>query len=90
MHSTKSSGMPEVDKELWKKTKEEEAKGWLKELDAPPKDGGRVSRRFAAVQSEKVRPIDNYSESQINDAATIVNKCTVDGADTIAATIFQR
>lgn len=80
MHSTKSSGMPEVDKELWKKTKEEQAKGWLKELDAPPKDGGRVSRRFAVVQSE---------ESQINDAATIVNRCTVDGADTIAATISK-
>ena len=37
------------------------------------------------VQSSKVRPIDNYSESQVNDAATITNKCTVDGVDTIAA-----
>ena len=41
------------------------------------------------MQSEKVRPIDNYSESQINDAATVVNKCTVDGVDTIAATIAR-
>ena len=37
------------------------------------------------VQSSKVRPIDNYSESQVNDAAIITNKCTVDGVDTIAA-----
>ena len=80
---------PEVDSELWRKTLEEEEKGWLKRLKAIPHDGGRVSRRFAVVQSEKVRPIDNYSESQINDAATVINKCTVDGVDTIAATIAR-
>ena len=45
-----------------------------------------MSRRFAVVQTEKVRPIDNYSESQVNDGVTITNKCTVDGVDTIAAT----
>ena len=49
-------------------------------------DGGRVSRRFAVVQSEKARPIDNYSESQINSGVTIIEECTVDGVDTIAAT----
>ena len=27
-------------------------KGWLRRLEAVPKDGGRVSRRFAVVQSE--------------------------------------
>lgn len=85
MHSTKSSGDPLVDAELWFKTCEEEKKGWLKKLSAVPDDGGRVSRRFAVVQGGKVRPIDNYSESQVNDAATITNKCTVDGVDTIAA-----
>ena len=37
------------------------------------------------MQGGKVRPIDNCSESQVNDAATITNKCTVDGVDTIAA-----
>ena len=72
-----------MDAELWHKTLEEEKKGWLRRLDEVPKDGGRVS--FAVVQSSKVRPIDNYSESQVNDAATITNKCTVDGVDTIAA-----
>eukprot|EP00435_Cladocopium_sp_Y103_P033867 s2763_g8.t1 len=84
-HSTKSSGDPKVDAELWRKTCEEEAKGWLKRLDDLPQDGGRLSRRFAVVQSEKVRPIDNYSESQINNAVTISGKCTVDGVDTISA-----
>ena len=38
------------------------------------------------VQAEdKVRPIDNYTESQINDAVNITGRCTVDGVDTISA-----
>lgn len=85
LHSTKGSGDPLVDSELWHKTLEEEKRGWLRRLEKTPNDGGRISRRFAVVQSSKVRPIDNYSESQVNDAATITNKCTVDGVDTIAA-----
>ena len=85
LHSTKGSGDPLVDSELWHKTLEEEKRGWLRRLEKIPNDGGRISRRFAVVQSSKVRPIDNYSESQVNDAATITNKCTVDGVDTIAA-----
>eukprot|EP00435_Cladocopium_sp_Y103_P048195 s286_g14.t1 len=89
LHSTKSSGSPLVDAELWEKTLEEEKKGWLSRLTAMPEDKGRVSRRFAVVQSEKVRPIDNYSESQINNAVTITSQCTVDGVDTIAAMMAQ-
>ena len=85
--STKSSGDENVNQELWKKTQEEVEKGWLKKLHSLPQDGGRVSRRFAVVQSDKVRPIDNYSESQVNDAATIVSKCTVDGTDCIAGMV---
>ena len=85
IHSTKSSGCPLVDSELWHKTCEEEKKGWLTRLEGLPGDNGRVSRRFGIVQGNQVRPIDNYSESQVNDAATITNKCTVDGVDTIAA-----
>lgn len=64
-------------------------KGWLEPLPEVPNDGGRASRRFAVVQSDKVRPIDNYSESQVNDGVTITNKCTVDGVDTIAATVCE-
>ena len=85
--STKSSGDESVNQELWKKTQEEVEKCWLKKLHSLPQDGRRVSRRFAVVQSDKVRPIDNYSESQVNDAATIVSKCTVDGTDCIAGMV---
>ncbi|CAL1143635.1 unnamed protein product, partial [Cladocopium goreaui] len=85
-HSTKSSGNEVVDAELWRKTQAEVEKGWLAELPGLPKDDGRVSRRFAVVQAEdKVRPIDNYTESQINDAVNITGRCTVDGVDTISA-----
>lgn len=85
MRSTKSSGSDEVDQELWRKTMEEVDKGWLTELQQVPQDDGRISRRFAVVQSGKVRPIDNYSESQVNNAVNILSKCTVDGVDSIAA-----
>ena len=74
LHSTKSSGHPLVDVELWRKTLEETGKGWPK----IPDNGGWTSRRFAAVQSERVSPIDNYNESQINNAVTIVTCSTVD------------
>jgi hypothetical protein len=85
-HSTKSSGNEVVDAELRRKTQAEVEKGWLSELPGLPKDDGRVSRRFAVVQAEdKVRPIDNYTESQINDAVNITGRCTVDGVDTISA-----
>ncbi len=86
IHSTKSSGSELVDAELFAKTREEVDKGWL---DGPLlrfQEKGPIPRRFAVVQSDKVRPVDNYNESQINDAVTITNRCTVDGVDSIAAT----
>ena len=88
-HSTKGSGDGMVDAELWRKTCEELEKGWLLGPDPSLLEGGRVTRRFGIKQGEKVRPIDNYSESQVNDAATITNKCSVDGTDTICAMIVS-
>ena len=84
-HSTKSSGTPGTDQALWDKTMAEVESGWLKTLPSLPNDGGRISRRFAVVQGDKIRPIDNYSESQVNSAVSIACKCTVDGVDTISA-----
>ena len=87
IHSTKSSGSELIDSELFAKTREEVEKGWLEGPVSGFDVRGRVSRRFAVVQSDKVRPVDNYSESQVNDAVTITNRCTVDGVDSIAATV---
>ena len=85
--STRSCGDADVDQQLWDKTWKEKEDGWL----AGPipfedtQSTGRISRRFPVVQHSKVRPIDNYSESQINDSVTVTNRVTVDGVDTIGA-----
>ena len=86
-NTTASSGDDWADAEMWRKTKKEIEKGWLSEkLDSDEAlSEGRVSRRFPVVQSGKVRCVDNYSESQVNDAISVTSKPTVDGVDTIAA-----
>ena len=87
LDSTRSSGDLELDSELWNKSREEVAKGWLAKVDdlQVALDNGRISKRFPLRQGGKVRCIDNYSESQVNDAITITSKVTVDGPDTVAA-----
>jgi hypothetical protein len=85
--STKSCGDESVDSELWRKTCKERDEGWLhgpvpfSEIE----HDGRLTRRFPVQQSGKVRCVDNFSESQINDAVTLLNRVTVDGADTVSA-----
>ena len=65
---TQSSGDTEVDQKLLEKTREEASKGWL----VGPLDWSElgptavVSRRFPVQQGSKIRPIDDYSQSQIN------------------------
>ena len=85
--STKSCGDEAVDEELWRKTCKEKEAGWLQ---GPVPFGeiehdGRLTRRFPVQQSGKVRCVDNFSESQINDAVTLQNRVTVDGTDTVSA-----
>ena len=87
LHSTQSTGDCELDSELWNKSQDEVKRGWLAKVDDVPDalTNGRISKRFPLRQGGKVRCIDNYSESQINDAITITSRLTVDGPDTIAA-----
>jgi predicted RecB family endonuclease/ribonuclease HI len=90
--STKSCGDEAVDAELWEKTCKEKEAGWL-QGPVPFKEiehDGRLTRRFPVVQSGKVRCVDNFSESQINDAVTLQNRVTVDGADTVAAMCAEK
>ena len=91
LHSTKSTGDRELDNELWSRSQEEVAKGWLAKVDNLQEAlaNGRISRRFPLRQGGKVRCIDNYSESQVNDSITITSKVTVDGPDTVAATAAE-
>eukprot|EP00439_Symbiodinium_sp_Y106_P047205 s5040_g6.t1 len=72
IHSrTISSGDRDVDKLLWDKTMEEVGKRHLcgpYEFESLPKDC-LVSSRFPIIQGDKLRPIDNYSSSLINEAS---------------------
>jgi hypothetical protein len=90
--STKSCGDEAVDAELWKKTCKEKEAGWLQGpvSFSDIEHDGRLTRRFPVVQSGKVRCVDNFSESQINDAVTLQNRVTVDGADTVAAMCAEK
>lgn len=84
---TRSSGDSELDQKLWERTQLEVQRGWLvgplswEELP----DGAAVSRRFPLAQSEKVRPIDDFSQSQVNATVTSYEQATVDGPDVISA-----
>lgn len=84
---TRPSGSLETDAQLWDKTPSEADAGWLtgphswQSLDAD----AAVSRRFPLVQSSKLRPIDDYSQSQVNSTVTLHEKPTVDNADVVAA-----
>ncbi|CAE7034681.1 unnamed protein product [Symbiodinium natans] len=56
--------------ELWQKSLDEVSKGWsegpFREQDLP--QGAVISKRFAIQQGNKVRPIDDLSQSHINEA----------------------
>ena len=84
---TRSSGDSELDQKLWDRTQVELQRGWLlgplRWGDLP--DLAVVSRRFPISQSEKVRPIDDFSESQVNSTVTTYEQATVDGPDVICA-----
>ena len=80
---TKSCGDGELDVKLWDKTNLEVERGWL----AGPLDWSSptVSRRFPLSQTDKVRPIDDLSQSQVNSTVTSFEQATVDGPDVICA-----
>ena len=61
----------------------EVSKGWLR---GTLREGDAASRRFPINQGGKLRPIDDYSQSQINSSITLVEQATVDGPDVIYAT----
>ena len=86
-YMTRSSGDPDLDRKLWDRTQLELQKGWLLGPyswdELPP--SSVVSRRFPINQSEKVRPIDDFSQSQINSTVTSYEQATVDGPDVICA-----
>ena len=61
--------MGAIDKaaeKAWKETKEELAKGWIRELEHPNLNDFMVARRFGVFQGEKCRVIDDGKAAGIN------------------------
>ena len=88
---TVSSGDEEMDSLLWEKTLEEVKKGHLEgpfEFDSIPKNC-LASSRFPLMQGGKLRPIDNYSSSLINDTVTVSEKPVTHSIDEIALLITK-
>ena len=68
-----SSGDNEIDEEVWRQTLEECERGWLRgplEDDEVPNDAP-ISRRVGLRQKHKIRLIDDFSESSVNQAVTV-------------------
>ncbi|CAE7257711.1 unnamed protein product [Symbiodinium sp. CCMP2592] len=79
----------EIDQLLWDKTMEEVQSGYLSgpyDFESLPKRC-LVSSRFPLLQGEKLRPIDNYSSSLINDTVTVSEKPITHSIDEIAMLI---
>lgn len=76
-----------MDEAVLKETEEELAKGWADgpwELGSLEK-GATISRRFPLLQGEKIRMIDDYSVSGVNDSCTINTKLDLHVIDTFVA-----
>ena len=87
--ATTGSGSSEADEKLWLATLAEVEEGFLEgpfDCDVLPK-GAIVSPRFGLQQKNKLRPIDNFSASQVNGSAGLQDKFVVDAVDEICAMI---
>ena len=79
------------DRAIWEATMDEVADGSLKgpftkeELDAKHGPRWTGARRFAVVQNDKVRPIDDFSEFMINKAFGLEEKASLAGVNQIVA-----
>ena len=91
----KGSGDTEVDAEVWRQTLEERDKGWLigpiPESEVP--EAAPISKRFGLRQKHKIRLIDDFSESSVNQAVTVSESPvlhTVDVACALLSFWFSR
>ena len=88
---TVSCGNGETDAMLWSETLEEVDKGHLEgpfEFESVPADC-LISSRFPLMQGDKLRPIDNYSSSLINETVTVSEKPVTHSIDEIALLITK-
>ena len=89
MRMTRSSGDKALDEAVLRETREEIACRWadgpwnLDDLEY----GSTISRRFPLQQGQKIRMIDDYSVSGVNDSCTIHTKLDLHVVDTFIAAI---
>ena len=84
-----SSGDPEHDMKLWQATLEEVEEGFLTgpwSIEHLNRESV-VSPRFGLQQKNKLRPIDNFTASHINNAAGVQERFMVDTVDEICAMV---
>ena len=86
----RGSGDPILDREVLEASLDEAAKGWLKGPIAPEVLDREIgcwvpSRRFGIRQGKKMRVIDDYAASKINDTLAASEAVDPDGLDRIGA-----
>ena len=86
-----SSGDTTIDDGVWSQTMSEVSAGWLQ----GPLSAGDVprshpiSRRFGVKQGSKIRPIDDFSSSGVNQATTTVESPSLHTVDVISAALTE-
>ena len=91
VHSVRGSGDDFIDFEVYRKTCEERASGWLRgpyRMDQLPQDAV-VSRRFGLKQGAKVRLIDDFSGSSVNMTTQVETTPSLHTLDVVAAMLLQ-
>ena len=85
-----SSGDPELDLEVWRQTLQEVDAGWLTGPLEPSEvsDSLPLSKRFGLAQKTKVRLIDNFSSSGVNDLVTVCEAPELHTVDVAAAALL--
>ena len=86
-----SSGVREIDLEVWKKTLEEVELSWLEgpfELADIPLTSP-ITRRFGLKQKHKVRLIDDFTQSGINHYVTVHETPSLHTVDIAASVIVE-
>lgn len=87
LQSACSSGDNEIDLEVWKQTREEVLSGWLYGPIDPSEVGHSepISRRFGIRQGSKIRPIDDFSASGVNNATSSCESPSLHTVDVLAS-----
>ncbi len=89
IQSTRGSDDPAVDLGVYYSTLDEMQRGWLHGLYGEQELGDdiTVTRRFGVRQGSKVRRIDNYTESLVNQTTSAGEAISLHSTDVIAATL---